>query len=118
MVRTHFIIALALASQLHAAEDLGEMWGTAAEEAKYYPIVNIPIPPTVPMRPGGLEILPDGRLAVGTRRGDIRPVDFGGTPWAPRSMAPEHGEHTDAILAEIGRSPAEITRLRESGIVA
>jgi hypothetical protein len=53
------------------AEDLGELWGTAAEEAKYYPIVNIPIPPGVPMRPGGLEILPDGRLAVGTRRGDI-----------------------------------------------
>lgn len=60
-----------LAPCLRAAEDLGEMWGTAAEEAKYYPIVNIPIPPTVPMRTGGLEILPDGRLAVGTRRGDI-----------------------------------------------
>jgi hypothetical protein len=33
--------------------------------------VNIPIPPEVPMRPGSFEILPDGRLAVGTRRGDI-----------------------------------------------
>ncbi len=54
-----------------AAEDLGAMWGTAAAEAKYYPIVNIPIPSTIPMRPGGLEVLPDGRLAVGTRRGDI-----------------------------------------------
>jgi len=54
-----------------AAEDLGATWGTAAAEAKYYPIVNIPIPSTIPMRPGGLEILPDGRLAVGTRRGDI-----------------------------------------------
>jgi hypothetical protein len=57
--------------QLRADEDLGAMWGTAQEEAKYYPIVNIPIPPGVPMRPGGLEMLPDGRLAVGTRRGDI-----------------------------------------------
>ena len=47
------------------------MWGTAKEEAKFYPIFNIPIPPEVPMRPGGFEILPDGRLAVGTRRGDI-----------------------------------------------
>jgi hypothetical protein len=56
---------------LHAEEDLGAMWGTAQEEAKYYPIVNIPIPAGVPMRPGGFEILPDGRLAVGTRRGDI-----------------------------------------------
>jgi hypothetical protein len=53
------------------AEELGSMWGTAAEEAKYYPIVTIPIPPEVPMRPGSFENLPDGRLAVGTRRGDI-----------------------------------------------
>ena len=65
------LASLAVATPLHADEDLGEMWGTAAEEAKYYPIVNIPIPPTVPLRPGGLESLPDGRLAVGTRRGDI-----------------------------------------------
>lgn len=57
--------------ELRAEDDLGAMWGTAAEEAKYYPIVNIPIPIAVPMRPGGLESLPDGRLAVGTRRGDI-----------------------------------------------
>jgi hypothetical protein len=64
------IAALALASILRA-EELGEMWGTAAAEAKYYPIVNVPIPPTVPMRPGGFDVLPDGRLAVGTRRGDI-----------------------------------------------
>ncbi|MBP6785082.1 MAG: hypothetical protein KA152_14905, partial [Verrucomicrobiales bacterium] len=64
------LAALTLTSLLRS-EELGEMWGTAAAEANYYPIVNIPIPPTVPMRPGGFEILPDGRLAVGTRRGDI-----------------------------------------------
>ncbi len=62
---------LALTPFLRAEEDLGAMWGTAAEEAKYYPIVNLLIPTGVPLRPGGLEILPDGRLAVGTRRGDI-----------------------------------------------
>ena len=55
MVNPRFIIALAifaLTPLLPAAEDLGAMWGTAAEEAKYYPIVNIPIAPGVPMRPG------------------------------------------------------------------
>ncbi|MEI6234204.1 MAG: hypothetical protein WCT04_14220 [Planctomycetota bacterium] len=76
MVNTRFIsglLAFALASlvNLRAGEDLGSMWGTALEEAKYYPIVTIPIPATVPLRVGGLESLPDGRLAVGTRRGDI-----------------------------------------------
>jgi hypothetical protein len=65
------LLTLSMLPLLRAGEDLGAMWGSAQEEAKYYPIVNIPIPPQVPMRPGGFEILPDGRLAVGTRRGDI-----------------------------------------------
>ena len=63
--------AFAVSPVLRGDEDLGAMWGSAEEEAKYYPIVNVPIPPGVPMHPGGFEILPDGRLAVGTRRGDI-----------------------------------------------
>jgi hypothetical protein len=73
MVKTRHItfVILAISTWTHGAEDLGEMWGTAAEEAKYYPITNLPIPSTVPLRPGGLEFLPDGRLAVGTRKGDI-----------------------------------------------
>jgi hypothetical protein len=62
---------LAATLTLRAEEELGAMWGTAEAEAKYYPITNIAIPPEVPMRPGGFDILPDGRLAVGTRRGDI-----------------------------------------------
>ncbi len=64
------LLALSITSSL-PAEELGEMWGSAEEEANYYPIVDIPIPPEVPMRTGSFEILPDGRLAVGTRRGDI-----------------------------------------------
>lgn len=63
--------ALLLAALLAGQEDLGSLWGTAEEEAKYYPIVDIRIPPQIPLRPGGLDVLPDGRLAVGTRRGDI-----------------------------------------------
>ena len=64
------LLSLALMPIL-PAEELGEMWGTAEEEAKYYPIVNIPIPQNIPMRPGSFDMLPDGRLAVGTRKGDI-----------------------------------------------
>jgi hypothetical protein len=74
MVIARFLVVLFVfgsAPLVYAQEDLGALWGTAQEEAKSYPIVNILIPPQVPLRPGGLEILPDGRLAVGTRRGDI-----------------------------------------------
>ena len=65
------VLTLAITPIILADEDLGAMWGSAKEEAKYYPIVNISIPTGVPMRPGSFEFLPDGRLAVGTRRGDI-----------------------------------------------
>lgn len=56
-------------------QELGEMWGTAAEEEKYYKLVKVPIPTTVPLKPGSFDILPDGRLAVGTRKGDVYFVD-------------------------------------------
>ena len=65
------VLLLLPATHAPAAESLGEMWGTAEAEAEFYPVTEIPIPSTVPFRPGGLEFLPDGRLAVGTRRGDI-----------------------------------------------
>jgi len=65
-----FSILLCIPSTVRAQE-LGEMWGTAAEEAKYYPIVSVPIPEEVPLKTGSFDILPDGRLVVGTRKGDV-----------------------------------------------
>ncbi|MGJ8655484.1 MAG: hypothetical protein ACSHX6_03460 [Akkermansiaceae bacterium] len=73
LLATALLTATPLTSAL--AEDLGAMWGTADEEAKYYPIVNVPIPADIPLRPGSFDFLPDGRLAVGTRRGDIYFID-------------------------------------------
>ncbi|HEY5313716.1 MAG TPA: hypothetical protein VIK18_14405, partial [Pirellulales bacterium] len=40
-------------------------------EADYYRIVSVPIPEGLVIEPGALELLPDGKLAVGTRRGEI-----------------------------------------------
>ena len=57
------------------AQELGSMWGTADQEQKYYKLVSIPIPEGVPLRAGSFDILPDGRLAVGTRKGDVYFVD-------------------------------------------
>jgi crotonobetainyl-CoA:carnitine CoA-transferase CaiB-like acyl-CoA transferase len=50
---------------------------------------------------GGIVSVPDGDSSVPMV---ATPADFHGTPWAPRSVAPRLGEHTDEILAELGKS--------------
>jgi azurin/glucose/arabinose dehydrogenase len=40
-------------------------------EDDYYRIVTIPIPEKIKMEVGGLAVLPDGRLAASTRRGEV-----------------------------------------------
>ena len=47
---------------------------------------------------GGIVDVPDGESSVAMV---ATPADFDGTPWAPRSAAPELGQHTDEILAEL-----------------
>lgn len=47
---------------------------------------------------GGLVDVPDGDSSTTMV---ATPVDFHGTPWAPRSTAPELGQHTDEVLAEL-----------------
>ncbi len=63
---------------------------------------------------GGFCEVPDGPT---TTTLPASPVDFHGTPWAPRAMAPAHGEHTEQVLQEIGRTGSEIAVLREKGVV-
>jgi crotonobetainyl-CoA:carnitine CoA-transferase CaiB-like acyl-CoA transferase len=45
------------------------------------------------------------------------PVDLSATPGKSPERPPLLGEHTDAVLAELGYTPAEITALREQGVV-
>ena len=45
------------------------------------------------------------------------PADFSGTPWAPRWVAPKLGEHTHAVLTELGKSADDIAALEAAGAV-
>jgi formyl-CoA transferase len=45
------------------------------------------------------------------------PVTLSRTPGAIRTAAPEHGEHTDEVLAELGYSVDDIAELRKVGAV-
>ena len=47
---------------------------------------------------GGIVDVPDGEAGVAMV---ATPADFHGTPWAPRSVAPQLGQHTDEVLAEL-----------------
>ena len=47
-----------------------------------------------------------------------RPYIFEKTPWRIRSAAPALGQHTDAVLGELGYATGEIRRLRAEGVVA
>ncbi len=54
-------------------------------------------------------------------RGEIHvqapPVTLSRTPGAIRWPAPEHGQHTDEILGELGYAAAEIAELKQAGAV-
>jgi len=45
------------------------------------------------------------------------PIKFAEAPCALRRPTPEVGADTDAVLAEIGYAAADITRLRDAGVV-
>jgi crotonobetainyl-CoA:carnitine CoA-transferase CaiB-like acyl-CoA transferase len=45
------------------------------------------------------------------------PIDFGGTPWSPRSMPPEYAQHTEEVLLELGYDWDRIIELKERGAI-
>ena len=84
--------------------------------------------PCAPMRPRG-EVANDPQVianeliveqefeSLGRVRQPRPAARFGGTPTAIRTAAPALGEHTDQVLRELGRSDAQIARLRASGTI-
>ena len=63
-----------LAAQMQA-EKLASFWGTSEQESAYYRIVDVPVPDEMVLEAGSFDLLPDGRLGIGTRRGDIYLVE-------------------------------------------
>jgi crotonobetainyl-CoA:carnitine CoA-transferase CaiB-like acyl-CoA transferase len=62
-------------------------------------------------------IVPVDHPVVGRTRIMGVPVRLSKTPSVPLSAAPLLGEHTDAILNELGYSPERIATLREAGVI-
>lgn len=70
------ICLIILSSQVMTAQK-------AAAEAEFYPLRTLPIPHNVALEVGGMTTIPDGRLAVSTRRGEIWMVEnpYSATPF-------------------------------------
>ena len=67
------LLAIILPSSV-CAQELGGYWGTAENEAEYYRIVDLPLPENLELEASSFDVMPDNRLAIGTRRGDIHLV--------------------------------------------
>ena len=65
------LFAFAAITSPPVAEEVGDMWGTAVHERAYYRVVELPIPKDLVVEAGAFVSLPDSRIAIGTRRGDI-----------------------------------------------
>ncbi|MEO5814227.1 MAG: plastocyanin/azurin family copper-binding protein [Gemmatimonadaceae bacterium] len=91
-----------------------------ATENDYYRLLTVPIPEGIVLEVGGLETLPDGRLAVATRRGEVWIIENpgslnGGRPHFTRFAQGLHEalglSYRDGALYAAQRS--ELTRLRD-----
>jgi len=68
----YFIKRIILISLVIAAlESVAQTTGRTPQEDDYYKIITIPTPENILLEVGGIATLPDGRLAVSTRRGDV-----------------------------------------------
>ena len=65
---------------------------------------------------GGLAdvVLPDGRPA----QAPLLPITLDGQRLPVRASAPVLGAHTDEVMASLGYAPADISALREAGVIA
>jgi crotonobetainyl-CoA:carnitine CoA-transferase CaiB-like acyl-CoA transferase len=98
---------------------------TRAELAKLFDRIDIPFAPVA--KPG--DLFEDPQLNAGGRMLEIAfpngtrakiprlPVEIGDHDLALRRQAPEIGEHTAELLAELGLAPAEIADLSKRSIV-
>lgn len=89
-----FLLLFLAAGALHAQQHT-DREGTA----RYYPMTTIPEPDGAVLEVGGLAMLPDGRLAAATRRGDIWLI---GNPSLGGGKAPYYKRFARGLFEPLG----------------
>ena len=105
------------------AEEVGARWGTEQREREYYRVVSVPIPKGQVIEAGAFELMPDNRMAIGTRRGEIYFMN-GVDDDKPRPRFEKFAEGLDEIFGLAHRQgekdalyvthSAELTRVRDT----
>ena len=92
----------------------------AAAEEQYYRLVTVPIPEGIVLEVGGLATLPDGRLGVATRRGEVWLVENPTMEGTGRARFARYAQGLHEALGLAWRDGAlyaaqrgELTRLRD-----
>ncbi len=113
------LVVLGIVSAPLQAEKLGAFWETSEREEAFYPIIDIPTPEGAVVEAGSFDLLPDGRLAIGTRRGDIYLVE-GAFDTPPRPEYHRYAQGLDEVTGLSWRDGAfyvtqqtEVTRIRD-----
>jgi azurin/glucose/arabinose dehydrogenase len=93
----------------------------AARESEYYRMSTLPVPEGVVLEVGGLETMPDGRLAVATRRGDVWLIE---NPSSANGNQPHYTRFAQGLHEALGLAyrdgalyttqRSELTRLRDT----
>lgn len=120
MKRVAILSLLALSIAGLRAEKLADTWGTGERESEFYKIVRIQIPEPLFVEAGCFATLPDGRIGVGTRRGDVFIVD-GLTKSNPEPKFHKFAAGLDELLGLAWKDgsfyathAAELTRLTDT----
>ncbi len=93
----------------------------ATRESEYYRMSTLPVPEGVVLEVGGLETMPDGRLAVATRRGDVWLIE---NPSSANGSQPHYTRFAQGLHEALGLAyrdgalyttqRSELTRLRDT----
>ena len=102
-----------------AAQKTKPIFATAEDE--YYQILRFELPPGEVLEAGAIEIMPDGKVAVGTRRGEIWMIDnaYADDPKQAKFTRFAHGLHEILGLAQkdgwlyVTQRP-DVTRIKDT----
>jgi azurin/glucose/arabinose dehydrogenase len=72
---------------------------SSQKESEFYQIKTIPIPEDIVLEVGGMALMPDDRLAVATRRGEIWLID---DPYMKRSIKPGYKRFASGLHEPLG----------------